>query len=73
VLPGDPKGAGRLLGIDIPDGFSVDIYLTPRKEKGYVIRYEDEFVRYSVGHGPEAVERTATFAKDQPVASSTPR
>jgi hypothetical protein len=60
-------------GKGLPENFRIDVYEGPHG-KGYQITYEENGVVHSIGHGPEAADRTYTIKLPKPVltATSTP-
>lgn len=51
--------------------FQVIEYVTPDKQVGYQVIYEDGEQRISKGYGPESIERTYSTTRVAPVATST--
>lgn len=46
------------LGNNLPPGYRVDVYETPKGEHGYAVSWQDATGSYSKGYGPEAADWT---------------
>lgn len=69
-LPDGSDTVLNRLGVDMPTNMRVDIYVTPKGERGYKIITDDGATITSVGVGPEAAKDS--YAYPYKTATTTP-